>query len=98
MSSGMIGNLSISNGGTLGQQNTVAGLSPLPYAAQRFPIDDELLGMFKVYKIQNGYLLRYGLSEGDIWQTTYVGTADRIGEAVTSILVQRKLDDANNTK
>lgn len=93
-----IGNQPISNGGLLGQQNTVTGLSPFQYAAARASVDDEPLGTFKVYKIQNGYLLRYALSEGDIWQTTYVGMADRIGEAVTSILVQRKLDDANNTK
>lgn len=94
-----IGNQPISNGGLLGQQNTITGLSPLQYAAaQRGPMDDELLGTFKVYKIQNGYLLRFAFLEGDIWQTTYVGTADKIGESVTSILVQRKLDDANHIK
>ena len=85
--------MSVTIGGNILSQASITGLG-----THRGPVDDELLGAFKVYKIQNGYLLRYGVSEGDIWQTTYVGTADKIGEAVTSILVQRKLDDANNTK
>lgn len=84
--------VTISQGSILGQAS-ITGLG-----THRGPMDDELLGTFKVYKIQNGYLLRFAFLEGDIWQTTYVGTADKIGESVTSILVQRKLDDANHIK
>lgn len=83
---------------TIGQGSILGQASITGLGTQRGPMDDEFIGSFKVYKIQNGYLLRFAFLEGDIWQTTYVGTADKIGESVTSILVQRKLDDANNTK
>ena len=84
---------SVTIGSNILSQASITGLG-----TQRASIDDEFVGSFKVYKIQNGYLVRYVFVEGDTWQTTYVGTADKIGEAVTSILVQRKLDDANNIK
>lgn len=84
--------VTISQGSILGQAS-ITGLG-----THRGPMDDEFIGSFKVYKIQNGYLVRYVFVEGDTWQTTYVGTPDKIGEVVTSILVQRKLDDANHIK
>jgi hypothetical protein len=88
--------VSISNMPILG--GGVISSSEMPWPEPKFPGKDEFMGRFEIYKIQNGYLLRYSWAEGELWKSTYVGTPENIGETMTAILVERKMENAHNAK
>jgi hypothetical protein len=88
--------VSISNTPILG--GGVLSSSGASWSEPKFPGRDEFMGRFEIYKIQNGYLLRYSWAEGELWKSTYVGAPDKIGETMTAILVERKMENERNSK
>lgn len=60
-------------------------------------MQSELLGVFKVVKIENGFLVECAPDEEAAPRIKYVGEILEVGNAVVSTLIERKLDSANRT-
>jgi len=58
----------------------------------------ELIGVFKVVKIENGFLVECSPDDEIPPRIKYVGEILEVGNAVVSTLIERKLDHANRTE
>lgn len=48
---------------------------------------------FRIKKIDNGFLVMYSKHEGDIHSNRYVTNASELGDCITAILVEMKLEN-----
>lgn len=70
----------------------IQGPSGKPHLRKEEPEWGHNGAAFSIKKIDNGFIVYYSRYEGESWKQRYVATAGEIGDVITAILVEMKLD------